>query len=210
MIRINLLPPEIIEKRKWDRYYPYVFLSGGVMLLLVFVVWGVMQISVSSKTGELQSIQETSQATQQQADSLAVFELAQAELARRQAAADAALLGRINMGRVAEEVSLVLPDQVWVERFSCSQKDGVELQGYAPKPFSMNAAEGYKAVAMTVVRLGTLPALLDVWLNKASAMSFSAFEHSPDTTAIPTPESLATGVLSFDISADVTATVRGK
>ena len=32
MLRINLLPPEILERRKYERFYPWVVLVGVLVL----------------------------------------------------------------------------------------------------------------------------------------------------------------------------------
>ena len=43
---------------------------------------------------------------------------------KRQAVATTALANRVSMGRVGEEVSLVLPDEVWLQQLSISEVDG--------------------------------------------------------------------------------------
>jgi Tfp pilus assembly protein PilN len=198
MIKINLLPPEIIEKRKWERFYPYVLIGAAICIGIVVVMWAALQFSVSSRRSELQSIQQNSAQLRQQADALQVFELTKAGLARRQAASDAALLGRVNMGRLAEEVSLVLPDPVWVNGLTCSQSNGLKVSLFAPDPFGTDQDEGYKAAAMTVVRLGSLDALSDVWLEQAAAGRFTAYQGagagSVDASA---------GVLVYEVTADI-------
>ncbi|TLM99257.1 MAG: hypothetical protein FDZ75_00510 [Actinobacteria bacterium] len=201
MIRINLLPPEIIEKRKWERYYPLVFIVAGILIAIVVAAWAILQFTAANKRSELQAIQETSAQLQQQADSLAVFELSKGELARRQAAADSALAGRIDMGRLAEEISLVLPEAVWINSYSCTQKEGLAIVANAPSPFGMQADQGYKAAAMTVVRLGSLGAVSDVWLSDATAQNFSSFQGLPSGSV-----NASAAILLFAVSADVTST----
>lgn len=198
MIRINLLPPEIIERRKYERFYPYVFVVAATLAAIVLITWGALQFSVSSRNAELQSIEQNAADLRAQADSLAVFEMKEQELAGRQAVATAALTGRVDMGRLAEEVSLVLPEEVWMQVMDCDQAKGLTATLFAPDPLGQSVSEGYKSAASTLVRLGSLDLLSDVWLGQASVTRFGAFQG----VTVESPEVEA---LSFDVSARIRA-----
>lgn len=196
MIRINLLPPEIIERRRWERFYPYVFVVAGVLLAIVLVTWGALRFAVASRQDELQSIEQNATDLRAQAESLAVFELKEQELAQRQSIAEDALSGRVDMGRLAEEVSLVLPEEVWAQTLACDQNTGLSASLWAPEPLGQSVSEGYKSAASTLVRLGSLSSLTDVWLGQAAVSDFTSFQG----LAIEAPTVQA---LSFDVSAKI-------
>ncbi len=190
MIRINLLPPEIIEKRKYERYYPYVLIVGAVLAFVILAVWGYLQLMNGARTAELQSIEQSAADLRKQAEVLSVFELKETELKARQQAANAALAGRVDIGRVAEEVSLVLPEEVWLTQLELhapvttgdQTADAVEsFTGYAPAPSASKTAEAFKSVASTLVRLASLSdSLQDVWLNRAQAQTYGDFQGLAD------------------------------
>lgn len=196
MIRINLLPPEILERRKWERYYPYVFVASAIVLGIVLVVWGFAFVLAGSKNETLQQVQSGAAEIQSRADKLAVFESKQQELVTRQKVADEALANRVDMGRLAEEVSLVLPSGVWLERLACDQSEGMHLDGYAPNPAGVTLADGYKAVALTLVRLTSLEPIVNVWLSEAGAEEFTQFQGVEGELS----------ALSFSASAEITTT----
>lgn len=196
MIRINLLPPEIIEKRKYERFYPYVFVVAGALLAIVLIAWTVLGFMIGSSNEELQSIEQSAADLRAQADSLAVFELKEQELEQRQAIVVEALAGRIDMGRLSEEFSLVLPEEVWADTLKVDQTTGLQATLNAPKPLGQSASEGYKSAASTLVRLGSLSSLSDVWLGQASVANFAAFQG-------PSIDDPSVEALSFDVSAKV-------
>ena len=198
MIRINLLPPEIIERRKYERFYPYVFVATAILLAVVLVSWGGIQLMLSARNQELQRTQESAAALQQDAEKLAVFELKEQELGRRQEAVGLALAGRRDMGTLAEEISLVLPEEVWVQTITMSEDPQVGMTAglFAPNPLGNEVTDGYKSVASTLVRLGSLKLLENVWLTNAESVEYTAFQ------GVVT-ENPAVGVVSFSVSAFV-------
>jgi len=176
MVQINLLPPEIIERRKYDRYYPYVFLAVGVLVAIIVLIWVLLQFLVNQRAQVLQQTQETTAQLTAQADSLAIFEQQRGDLEARQEAASAALTGRVDMGGLAEDITLVLPEEVWSNRLKCSETNGMEMIAFTPVNSQPNVKEGYKSVAATLVRLGALKDLNDVWLTIAEVKSYTTFQ----------------------------------
>ncbi|MDZ4169135.1 MAG: hypothetical protein U1E26_05720 [Coriobacteriia bacterium] len=205
MIRINLLPPEIIERRKYERFYPYVFIAAAVLVGLVLVVWGYLQFVASARSSELQSIEQTAADLRKQADSLAVFELKEQDVAARQEAATVALAGRVDIGRIAEEVSQVLPEEVWLTQVRLTAppngvpgapaEETCQLLGFTPGSEGTSVKGGFKSVAATLVRAASLTdSLYNVWLAEAVEEAFADYQGiATDFEEVP-------GV-RFDISA---------
>lgn len=188
MVRINLLPPEIIEKRKYDRFLPYIFVAAAILVGVIVVVWGMMQFFVSQRTASLQQTQESTRELTEQAQALAVFDQREAEAAARQKAAQDALAGRVNIGRLAEELSLVLPDEVWLDSLLISESTGIQFKANTPEPDNQTMDEGYKSVAATLVRVNSLEQTYDVWLSSASLATFTGLQPRADyssETSIP-------------------------
>ncbi len=182
MIKVNLLPPEIVERRKYERFFPIVFIIVGVLVGLVILTWAGMQFLVASQEDTLAQTQQDTAALDKRAQSLSIFEAREKEVAAKKEAATAALAGRIDMGALAEEVTYVMPDTLWTSRFLASETDGFAVDGYSPTPFGTDVDEGYKAIASFLVRLSSLPAMYDVWLDSAETATFSEFQSSVETS----------------------------
>lgn len=207
MVRINLLPAEVLERRKYERFYPYVFIAGAIVLAIIGVVWLGTQFVINSKTAALQDVEEIEANLNRQAQALAIFEQQQQALQQRQKIAFTALNGRVDIGKIMEEISLVLPDEVWVERLFLSQDEGMEMSANTPDVVKPDLNEGYKSVAATMVRLGSLPALTDVWLSSAEAsVDFSEFQGADaEGSALVMPFTCSAGVVVKTVPAPPTS-----
>lgn len=199
MVRINLLPREVLERRRYEKWYGYVAIAFGGLLVLVLLVYAGLWLTSQSKIAQLQLLQEQSQKMQAQADAFGIFEKKEQDLVKREAVATVALLGRINMGRVAEEVSLVLPDEVWLQQMTISQETGLNLVASTPFSPSQSMDTGYKSVAKTLVRLNELATVSDVWLSTASNVDFTGFVAEAGASALPAP------TVAFTLAAKVLA-----
>ena len=175
MVRVNLLPREVIERRRFEQWYRYVFIGliGGVLIVL-FAYAGLFLLS-GQKNDELQVLQEKSKQYQSQADAFGIFEVKEQELVARKQVAQTALAGRINMGMLAENISLIVPDEIWLQSLTLSQETGVLLQGQTPRSTSESVDIGYKSVAKLLVRLNELKDVYDVWLTSASSGIWTAW-----------------------------------
>lgn len=201
MVRINLLPPEIIERRRYERYYPRIFVVAGVLVGILLVVWVVLGLFVSSKEAQLQQTQQSTQQLQAQAESFSVFEQRREVLEARSKIADLALVDRIDMGGLAEDVTYILPEEVWIASLLANEESGMVLTGYAEARVDENNFNvGYKSVAATLVRLNSLASLNNVWLTKATVEQYQAYQPSSDASLT---------VVRFDATARITTATAG-
>jgi len=198
MVRINLLPRELQERRKYERFYPLVFLASTALLLVVLSAWGLAVFQASQRANDLQKVQETAQQLRTQADAFSVFERKEGELQARELTARAALEGRINWARIATELSMVLPDEVFMQRLRGHETLGLGLEGTTPNDDPGAADDGYKSIAKTLVRVNALQMVDDAWLLESIGTEYppesgvdavrfrmSAAVRSSATTATP-------------------------
>lgn len=176
MVRINLLPAEIIERRRWERWYPRVWGAAIAAAIAIAVVFLAMQYLVSQRNNQLQLTEENVQRLNTEAGKLAIFEQQKQVLQQRQAVVSTALSGRIDMGGILEEVSLVLPDNVWLSGLVLNEEDGGSFLGNTPDIEEPEVSEGYKSIAATLVRLNSLDSLRDVWLTVAESDIYQDFQ----------------------------------
>ena len=167
MMRINLLPPEILERRKAEKRIGWVVVGAIAVALLLAGVWGVGFMTVQGKRDDLAAIQQQVQTTQAQANQLAIFEERAVELEGRRGIVTLALGDKINWAKLLDELSLVLPSDVWVSRMALDQLNGLQIQGYAVDAPTDTPDAGHKSIAKTLVRLADLEQLYNVWLTNS-------------------------------------------
>jgi hypothetical protein len=200
MVRINLLPPEIGEKRKYEQRIKIVLLSGAAVYLVLFVVYGVLSWLVLQSNDELQSNLDLASQLATQAEAFRIFEDKEQDLARRVEVSDLALARRVDWGRITNEVSLVLPGDLWLVGMTGSEEDGMTLTGKAVDTKTDMPDHGHKSVAKTLVRLADLELLRNVWLDSSTRSILDLgdeeehpiidFEISSDVVRPPVPESV--------------------
>lgn len=187
MVRINLLPPEITEKRKFERFLGYVMLVGAVLIAVIVVVWGFLQWQVSRSNATLQQTLDSAAQVRNQAEAFKIFETRATELAQRKQVAQQALAGRIDWGRLTNEMSLVLPSDVWLLSLEANEESLVFTGDAIDAPNDVPDL-GHKAVAKTLVRLSGLDLIENVWLTRSEKQDL---------------EELNGQVINFEISSTV-------
>lgn len=175
MIRINLIPPEILQSRKDEARWKWVWLGAGVVALLVAMWWGVLYIQVASSTSDVASIQQQAASEQAQASRFEIFKQQESDLSVRKAAVAAAIKDRINWAKMLYELGLVLPNDVYLTTFTGTDNGGsgtgdsvVTMAGEAVDEPDDSPNNGYKSVARMLVRLSDLQQLDSVWLTSMS------------------------------------------
>lgn len=172
MTRINLLPPEILERRKAEKRIGWVVLAAIVVAVVLAGVWGFGTVRLSGKKDELAALQQQVQQTTAQANQLAIFEERATELGTRRDTATQALAHRRNWAKLFDELSLVLPADVWLQNLAAGEKDGLQMAGYAVDAPADSPDVGHKTMAKTLVRLADLEQLSDVWLTNSTKATF--------------------------------------
>lgn len=200
-LQINLLPPEVLERRRLEKWYKYIFLGFFVLLALALLLAAWLWVIGQGKQDTLQGLKDKSRQYQTKAEMFAIFEQRETELADRQEIVDTALSGRVDMGRLAYEVSLIMPDEVWLEQLSMNQDSGFAIDGYTPSSSSQDSDVNYKSIARTLVRLDSLSDLDAVWLGAASTADFDGWQvTNPGASEVPTTTA---PVLRFSLSGQV-------
>ncbi len=197
-MRINLLPPEILERRQAEQRIKYVVFAALGVAALLAIVWMVTYARVQGKEGDLAALQQEVEMANAQAAQLAIFEERAAELEARRTTVQQALGDRIEWARIYDEVSLVLPSDIWLQSMAVNEESGVSLNGYAIDVPGDSPDAGHKAIAKALVRLADLEAFYDVWLTNSSKATFEdqpAIQFSISTQVV-TPEAAGTAAVA--------------
>lgn len=188
MVRINLLPPEILQKRRAEKLFGYIFLGGVAVLAILVVVSGVAWFIVRGKAEELQSKKTEAEGLRASAEAFKIFETKESDLEKRKSVVGTALSQRIDWAKVNTEMSLVLPTDMWVTGlgFSQDQNPNYRIDGQALDPDD-TPDTGHKTIAKALIRLADLEQLYNVWLAQS--------EKSGEGEGVST--------ITFQITADV-------
>jgi Tfp pilus assembly protein PilN len=210
VFRINLLPKELLERRSYEQSYRWVGIIGVGVALIVLAIWVGMLLQLAGKQGELQSKQQESLSYEKEARDLEVFQESERKLKDRESVVQLALAGRVNMGQVANDLSLVLPDEVWLDELTINQDTGLTIAAVTPRNNGRSTEVAFKSVAKTLVRLAEVQSLYDVWLTTATNdvwKEFAPMSGSTDATSVPVVKFQASGkVVRPGASAGATAT----
>jgi hypothetical protein len=211
VIRINLLPPEIGQKRKDERRWRGVAAGGLAAVVLIAGVFMVLQFQVSLKQGDLAGWEQQAIGLKQQAERFRVFQVKQDDLRNRQMIADSALAGRIDWSGPLSDIGMVLPSDIFLVRLSgVEPKAAVGVTPSAPGKLTLDGKAldypndvpdlGYQSVAKLLVRLAELKDLQGVWLSSSERPLLPA----PSAVAAPLlPVDPNTLSITFNIVADI-------
>ncbi len=190
MVRINLLPPEILQRRRSEKLVGYAAVAGVALTAVLLAVWGVALFMVSSANQDLQGKKDQAASLQKAAEAFAIFESKEADLAVRRSVVDAALAARVDWARLLSELSLVLPADQWLVRLAAVEEGppNLTMEGRALDPLDTPDG-GHKSIAATLIRLADLEQLSNAWLSRS--------EKNPDEFDPFT-------VIDFEVTADLT------
>ena len=176
MTPINLIPPEILQARRDERRWKWVWLGGGLLALIVALFWALTYLQVVTATGDVTSTQQEAASLQAQTSRFDIFQQEESDLAVRQASVAAAEAGRIDWTTVLYDIGLVMPTDMYMTTFTGADNAQAGASGasvitmagqalYDPDDTPLN---GYKSIAKMLVRLADLPELNSVWLTNAA------------------------------------------
>jgi Tfp pilus assembly protein PilN len=199
MIRINLLPPEIVQKRRSEGLWIYI----GLAFLFVALVLGLAFVALLFVAGGLEDdvaqAESEAQRLQAEAQQYAVFEESETDLQNREQLVEAALANHVDLTRLFEELSLVMPPSTWLDSLAFDDsldKEGppdIVLNGFALDPPDDTPDKGFKPVANTLVRLVDLEQLYNVWLTGTAK----------DAGVVDENDNVIMGTVTYSISSSV-------
>ena len=184
MIRINLIPPEILQNRRDERLWKWMALAGGVIAAVLVLFWAFMALQVTASTAEVESVVTQATQLETQAQEFQVFQKTEADLNMRKNAVVAAKAGAVDWARMLYEIGLVLPKDIYLTAFTgtdagASGNSVVNLTGQAVDKVSDSPDNGYKSVATMLVRLADLDQLDFVWLSNTSIAAAASSGTAP-------------------------------
>ena len=162
--RITLLPPEIYEKRQERRQMALAGVGVAGVAALLMALFVLRTGDVNDRQAAADREEARTALLQSQVTSLAEVEVLQADVAARRATISGLLANDVAWTTLLEEVSTVLPNDVWLTAF-----DGRGGTGTAPGSVNFSAM-GFDqtSAARWLLRLGELDAMDGLWLPSST------------------------------------------
>lgn len=172
---INLLPPEVQEKRRAERTVVYIVVALTALVVLLVVIYLINGLRVIEAQGRLAEIKAKNAKLEASITEFQIYEKRRNEVIERQKLVKQALVGEVLWHRILNEVSMVIPTDVWLVDFTGDPSAGVSMTGFSPD-YAFDAPDvGHKPVAKWLVRLGEINEFKDIWLNSSEKSSLFGF-----------------------------------
>ncbi len=156
---INLLPPEIVERRQAEKRLTVVLLLTIVYVVILFLFYLFLQAKVYQETLVLRELQTQNQLLNRQIGEFKVFEERKNLVDKHRQVIEQAITGEVSWYQMLLELSMVIPSDVSLDSFTGDTVGGITMSG---------KARSYLSVAKWLVRLNELESISNVWLDNVS------------------------------------------
>ena len=180
MRAVNLLPKDDAQRSKKPQNLPALVSSALIVLItgLVGVLYFSAKSEAQAKGMEVRDVKAELALLPTPSDLAAASagtDQLRAEHVARVAALSTALTHRVSWDRVLREISLVLPEDVWLKDMSAvspatpGATATPNVVGAPPIGFTINGyTYSHDAVARFLTRLAVIPDLQDIWLERSA------------------------------------------
>ena len=205
MTRINLLPPEITQKRRDEGRWTWVIAAIIGVFVVVAIVYLAVMIQVITKKADVAAVQQQADAQAGQVQRFSIFQTKQEDMLMRQNVVKAALIGRVDWGEVLYETSLVMPADMFLTRFlgegaDTSATPSATFEGQSANIIDVGSNSGYDSVAKLLVRLTDLPDVNNVWLTNADKQTPTTPTGPTTPTAVPSANAFIKWTITAKVS----------
>jgi Tfp pilus assembly protein PilN len=132
MTQVNLLPGDVKERQLTRRLTAAAILAVGAVVALLFVVFVLEAAKVSDANHRLQAQVATNSDLQSRIDELQPVADLKAQVAAREALTAAATDGEVLWSGVLRDISMVIPDKVWLSGMDGTLNTPVQAAPVAP------------------------------------------------------------------------------
>jgi Tfp pilus assembly protein PilN len=165
-VKINLLPKEIRDRRKGEKF----ILAGLAVIVATVLALGFTytynKLSIESAEKELSQLKAKTEKMQSSIQALQVYEQKLADINGKKGIIDRALASKIEWSKELEELMIVTPNEVSLSKLTGSAT-GLNFSGTASDASDSIPDLGHKAVAKWLMRLADTSKKPDVWLTSS-------------------------------------------
>jgi len=173
MTKVNLLPREVLEKRKSEKRFFYLIGGLAVLIILFLGIYSFGSIQIRKEEKRVADLKAENERLNKAIAEHQVYEKRKAELQKTQDIVSTALSGEIAWHKILNEISMVIPSNIWLREFTGDILEGVTCKGYA-QDYDFDTPDlGHKPVAEWIVRIGEIKAFSSIWLSYSQKTKFS-------------------------------------
>ncbi len=177
-VRINLLPKDILEKRKAEHLLVLVLVGIGAFFAVLAVVYGFNVIRIMNEQADLELLQAENSRYEREITRIADFENNKILVEQREQLVNAAIARKYSWSKFLNNISLIVPNEVWLSALSGGKDGVIQFSGQALAE-SGDTRMGQKSVAKWLVHLSEIEDIGDVWLSQSTKDSGPARELPP-------------------------------
>lgn len=154
---INLLPPEIIEKRESEKRLLLIGLVTLLYIAILVMIYVLLQAKLYQENLVLTQLKTQNALLNKQIAEFKIFEERKAAVDSRRQVIEQAMAGEISWYKLLLEMSMIIPNDIALESLNVDLEQGLKMNG---------KAKNYLAIAKLMVRLNELDEVGSVWLDK--------------------------------------------
>lgn len=175
--KINLLPKEILDQRKYELWYPWIFSIAIIVLLVIGLVYLMFTLSINNVGKEIDDINAQVAVTTAQAQTLKPYEEEHSLYLARSIVTKSALQDRMDPYLVALAITRYLPTTVSVEHITADTDAGLTITGVVEDSGGNPEDKDWKGVATAMDSLAKAPLFKTIWLTEGTMNdSYDSYE----------------------------------
>jgi Tfp pilus assembly protein PilN len=193
MTRIDLIPPELVEKHKAKRIMSYIAMGSGVIFVVLIIVYLATLGQVILASSRVKQIKAEDQRVQAYVTNLKPYNARKTVLDDRTKIVQTILTSQVLWSGVLNDISMVVPNDVWLKTVKMditqyvNPKSGTGKTAADTPPITITGdAADHAAVARWLVHLGEINSFRSVWLDYAT-------EQQITTGSVTTPGATGNG-----------------
>lgn len=164
-LNINLLPPEIWERKKGERLVVVMSLALLVLCFLLVFVYLFNAFRITLARGELSQVKADNRKVEKEIEKLKPYADKKALIEKHEKTAETAMAGEVAWTKVFNELSMVIPGDIALTAFTADTEGKVTVEGYTPDYPADTPDLGHKPVGKWIGRFMEIKQLDDVWLK---------------------------------------------
>jgi Tfp pilus assembly protein PilN len=174
-MRINLLPPEVLERQRTRRRTVMVFGAGLLVLVVLAGFYLVQVFTLQGVEDDIQTQQDINAQLEAEIASLQDIAALEQEIERTRTVLSGLLVDRVLWSGILRDISLVIPGEVWLSGLSAqlgvtaTDETGAPVAGGVVGQISFNGfAFDHRDVALWLSRLEDVRGFVNPWLSSSS------------------------------------------
>lgn len=206
--KINLLPREIRDQRRFELWYPWIAIAVVAAILVLLIVFSFLMLNNSSKASELAAIENETEVTASQADQLKKYQDMKELNDGRETISNEALQDRMDPFILGVALTKELIGNASVESIEFNDKDGMIIDAVIEDSGGNPDEKDWRGVAESIDRLNASSVFRNVWLNRGTMNDrYSTYEEYDSQRSASFQDNYLDVVNQFKLSADIKFTL---